>query len=231
VQTRPAALAVLETVGLAGEGGVLSDSTPGVFLQGLQVYGNGGSLLHSERLDPFVVTETFEFSVEHQSPLVGFSADRCVTLFSHTLVDALHDIYYEPKAEVLECIDQINKVRIQKVLFYDTAERVASFLRPHWTLAVNGRATVVQALPEMMEILPAGASKGTGVQRLLDHLGVPIDQVMAIGDGENDIEMLAMVGWGVAMANGTERTKSVAQAVTSSNDEDGVAKAIQDYIL
>jgi hydroxymethylpyrimidine pyrophosphatase-like HAD family hydrolase len=54
---------------------------------------------------------------------------------------------------------------------------------------------------------------------------------MAIGDGENDIEMLAMVGWGVAMANGTERTKSVAQAVTSSNDEDGVAKAIQDYIL
>lgn len=54
---------------------------------------------------------------------------------------------------------------------------MASFLRPHWTLAVNGRATVVQALPEMMEILPAGASKGTGVQRLLDHLGVPIDQV------------------------------------------------------
>lgn len=67
---------------------------------------------------------------------------------------------------------------MQKVLFYDTAERVASFLRPHWTLAVNGRATVVQALPEMMEILPAGASKGTGVQRLLDHLGVPIDQVL-----------------------------------------------------
>lgn len=54
---------------------------------------------------------------------------------------------------------------------------------------------------------------------------------MAIGDGENDIEMLAMAGWGVAMANGTARTKGVAKAVTSSNDEDGVAKAIQDYIL
>lgn len=35
--------------------------------------------------------------MEHQSPLIGFSADRCVTLFAHTLVDALHDIYYEPK--------------------------------------------------------------------------------------------------------------------------------------
>ncbi len=56
-------------------------------------------------------------------------------------------------------------------------------------------------------------------------------QVMAIGDGDNDIEMLSMVGWGVAMANATERTKAVADAVTSSNNEDGVAKAIQNFIL
>ncbi len=56
-------------------------------------------------------------------------------------------------------------------------------------------------------------------------------QVMAIGDGENDIEMLSMVGWGVAMANATERTKAVADAVTSSNNEDGVAQAIQNFIL
>ncbi len=56
-------------------------------------------------------------------------------------------------------------------------------------------------------------------------------QVMAIGDGENDIEMLSMVGWGVAMANATECTKAVADAVTSSNNEDGVAKAIQNFIL
>jgi hydroxymethylpyrimidine pyrophosphatase-like HAD family hydrolase len=119
----------------------------------------------------------------------------------------------------------------QKVLFYDTAERVANFLRPHWSLAIRGQATIVQALPDMMEILPVGASKGAGVQMLLDHMEVPIDQVMALGDGENDIEMLSMVGWGVAMANGTERTKAVAKAVTSSNDEDGVAKAVQDFIL
>ena len=66
---------------------------------------------------------------------------------------------------------------VQKVLFYDNAERVANFLRPHWSLAAKGRATVVQALPEMMEILPVGASKGAGVQLLLDHLNVPLDQV------------------------------------------------------
>jgi hypothetical protein len=68
----------------------------------------------------------------------------------------------------------------QKVLFYDTAERVANFLRPHWSLAIRGQATIVQALPDMMEILPVGASKGAGVQMLLDHMEVPIDQVRVV---------------------------------------------------
>ncbi|CAK9221486.1 unnamed protein product [Sphagnum jensenii] len=230
-KTRPAALAALETVGLTGRGGALSHTSPGVFLQGLQVYGKEGTILHSQLLDPKVVSETFKFSVEHQVPLVGFSGDKCVTLFSHPLIDTLHEVYYEPKAEVMKSIDQIMNAKVQKVLFYDTAERVANFLRPHWSLAIRGQATIVQALPDMMEILPVGASKGAGVQMLLDHMEVPIDQVMALGDGENDIEMLSMVGWGVAMANGTERTKAVAKAVTSSNDEDGVAKAVQDFIL
>ena len=54
---------------------------------------------------------------------------------------------------------------------------------------------------------------------------------MAIGDGENDIEMLTLVGWGVAMGNANSLVKSAAKAVTGTNDEDGVAKAIYEYIL
>jgi hypothetical protein len=96
-KTRPAALAALETVGLTGRGGALSHTSPGVFLQGLQVYGKEGTILHSQLLDPKVVSETFKFSVEHQVPLVGFSGDKCVTLFSHPLIDTLHEVYYEPK--------------------------------------------------------------------------------------------------------------------------------------
>ncbi len=67
------------------------------------------------------------------------------------------------------------------MLFYDLAERVANFLRPHWSLAARGRATIVQALPDMLEILPIGASKGAGVQMLVDHMEVPIEQVKKSG--------------------------------------------------
>ena len=57
------------------------------------------------------------------------------------------------------------------------------------------------------------------------------EEVMAMGDGENDIEMLKFAGWGVAMKNAREDVKKVANVVTTSNNEDGVAKAIEKYIL
>ena len=54
---------------------------------------------------------------------------------------------------------------------------------------------------------------------------------MALGDGENDLEMIRMAGLGVAMANGAARTKEVADEVVASNDEDGIAEAIHQFLL
>jgi len=54
---------------------------------------------------------------------------------------------------------------------------------------------------------------------------------MALGDAENDIEMLKLVGWGVAMGNAGEKVKAVADAVVRSNEEDGVAEAIEKFVL
>lgn len=231
-KTRPAAISALELVDLAGEGGVISKFSPGVFLQGLLVYGKQGLEIYNRNLDPDICKEAFLYSLEHQVPLLGFSQDRTVTLFDHPSIDALHTVYFEPKAEVMPSVEHLlSSVNVQKLLFYDTAETVHSILRPHWSLATAGRASVVQALPEMLEILPLGASKGDGVHMLLDHLGANVDEVMAIGDGENDVEMLNLVRWGVAMANGSDKAKSVADAIVTSNDEDGVADAIYRYVF
>lgn len=61
---------------------------------------------------------------------------------------------------------------LQKLLFLDTIEGISCTLRPYWAEATNGRAKVVQAQPDMLEIVPAGTSKGNGVKILLNHLGV-----------------------------------------------------------
>ena len=91
---------------------------------------------------------------------------------------------------------------------------------------------LVQAVPDMLEVLPLGASKGTGARRLLDALGVAPARAAAIGDGENDLDMLRGVGLGLAMANAVPSTRAAAAHVLSrSNNEDGVAEAIERYLL
>ena len=65
----------------------------------------------------------------------------------------------------------------------------------------------------------------------MEKYAIKQDEVMAIGDGENDVEMLSFAGLGIAMENAREDVKEVANVVTNSNNEDGVAKAIEKYIL
>lgn len=226
-KARPAVISALKMVDLAGKDGIVSEFSPGVFLQGLNVYGRQGREIFRRNLDPGVCREAFLYSLEHKVPLIAFSKDRCLTLFDHPLVDSLHTVYHEPKAEVMPSIEQLlEAVDIQKLIFLDTAEGVAKGLRPYWSEATGDQANVVQAQPDMLEIVPSGTSKGSGVRMLLDHLGISAREVMAIGDGENDVEMLELASLGVALSNGSEKAKAVANVIGASNEEDGVADAI-----
>jgi len=74
-------------------------------------------------------------------------------------------------------------------------------------------------------------SKASGVAVLAQHLDIPLQQVMALGDNNNDIAMLRSVGLGVAMGQASATVKAAAQAITASNAEDGAARAIENYAL
>ncbi|KAL7122000.1 hypothetical protein ACP275_01G018500 [Erythranthe tilingii] len=229
-KTRPAVMNIFKMANLGGRDGIVSESSPGVFVQGLLVYGRQGREIFRRNLDPSICREALLYSLEHKIPIIAFSEDRCLTLFHHPLVDSLHTVYHEPKAEIIPSVEQLlTGTEIQKLIFLDSAEGVANTLRPYWTEAIDDRASVVQAVPDMLEIVPPGTSKGSGVKILLDHLGVTPDEIMAIGDGENDVEMLELASLGVALSNGSEKAKAVADVIGISNDEDGVADAIYRY--
>lgn len=84
----------------------------------------------------------------------------------------------------------------------------------------------------ILEMMPKGVHKAFGLDLLIKHLGIKQEEVMAMGDEENDLSMLEWAGWGVAMANGVAIAKEKANAVTTrTNDESGVAEAVQKYIL
>src|SRR5690606_3526903 len=82
-----------------------------------------------------------------------------------------------------------------------------------------------------LELFHAACSKADGVRRLAATLGIDAAAIMACGDGSNDLEMLQFAGLGVAMGNASDRVKAAADFVTATNDEDGVALAIERFVL
>ena len=90
---------------------------------------------------------------------------------------------------------------------------------------------VHNSLPISLEVNGAGVTKGKGVEMVAKHYNVKKEEIICIGDGENDISMLEHAGLGVAMGNAPENVKAVADYITDTNDNEGVAKVIEKFIL
>lgn len=82
-----------------------------------------------------------------------------------------------------------------------------------------------------IEVMPKGVDKGYGVNKLAEHLNIPKEAVICIGDNENDLSMIEYAGMGIAMGNSTPEVLEKADDITLTNDESGVAKAVQKYIF
>lgn len=96
---------------------------------------------------------------------------------------------------------------------------------------VGERASVVQSHARFIEVNPLGATKGAGLAWLAQHLNIPRERVMAIGDQDNDVSMLKWAGLGVAMGNGSPAAQAVADWIAPPIHEDGAAVAIERFIL
>lgn len=91
--------------------------------------------------------------------------------------------------------------------------------------------TIYQSSPRYIEILAKDMDKGVGVEKLAEYLGIGLNQVLAIGDFYNDIPMLKAAGRGIAMGNAPEPVREVADYSTDTNDEAGLASALEREIL
>ncbi len=114
-----------------------------------------------------------------------------------------------------------------QTLFADMDERELAWKE----LEAVGGLELVGSLRYNIEINAGGVNKGKGLVNLGRMLGISREEIMACGDGDNDIVMLREAGFGVAMANGEEKVKEAADYITLSNEEDGVADVIEKYVL
>ena len=128
------------------------------------------------------------------------------------------------KATVLEKNKSVDKVN---GMFSTTEDKRSSYE----LLSKVPGVVVVSSLGNNWEINAEGTDKGNAMLRLGELLGIKREEIMACGDGMNDIAMLKAVGLGVAMENAEPEVKEAADYITASNDEDGVAKAIEKFAL
>ena len=90
---------------------------------------------------------------------------------------------------------------------------------------------ITSSVPEYIEFVKKGITKSKALDFICQKCNIHKSEVIAIGDADNDLEMINFAGLGVAMGNATNSLKEKADYITSSNNDDGVAKVIEKYIL
>ncbi len=117
-----------------------------------------------------------------------------------------------------------------KVMLADEPEIIENFI-PKIPKEFHDKYTIVRSAPFFLEFLNKKVNKGLGLQALCDKLEIDPSEVIAIGDEENDRHMIEFAGLGVAMGNARDSIKEIANHITESNNDSGVAKVISDFIL
>jgi len=159
-------------------------------------------------------------------------------------------ITYEDDVIVGEDIDQqyvvleaeINDIKTKKVNFKDNLKdpihKVLLSGQPDYVGTIidefkepfGDRLSIYRSAPFFIEIMAKGIDKAVSLDRLAKSLGIKQEEVMAFGDGYNDLSMIEYAGLGVAMANGVDEVKEKANEITLSNNEDGIAFTLAKYI-
>ncbi|MDO4538894.1 MAG: HAD family hydrolase, partial [Coriobacteriales bacterium] len=154
--------------------------------------------------------------VKRNDPRLEASVGR-----NHSLVD------FSSPAEM--ALKDTGKIEIQ----YDSEEPgldelimgvVAAHSSPNWAS--------VRTFPGTVEFMTPGLEKGVGLLRYAERNGIPVEEIMALGDWDNDVSLIREAGWGVCLANGCDAAKAVADAITEYPcSEDGAGRYLEKYVL
>lgn len=117
-----------------------------------------------------------------------------------------------------------------KIMFVDEPEVLENLIE-HLSDDFKSRYNIFRSAGFYLEVIHPEASKGKAVHHLADKLGLTRDEVMCLGDHENDRDMIEYAGLGVAMGNAIDSIKEIANFVTTTNNEDGVAVAVEKFVL
>jgi Cof subfamily protein (haloacid dehalogenase superfamily) len=206
-------------------------------LSGAQIYANGalvqtvaGEIVSHLPVESAVAVD-----------LVAFCSERGFHLNAY-VGDDVFVARLSPEAEFTRKLNRLNPVAVDDMqgfvekngptkLVVVRLPSVESGLLPEIQTAFRDRLLVSSSVPQYVEMINPRVDKGRALLNLATMLGFSIEQVAAIGDADNDLTLLGAAGLPIAMGNGTSRMKSIARHVVGTVEQDGVAEAIDRFIL
>lgn len=197
--------------------------------------------LHCHPLPETLCRRGLEVLRQLAPPLIYIDAFREQVDILTEPMEHLHPFqqeYLQDNIQYCRFVDDLRAERLQGVVMLSImaeAERLQA-LRPIVEDALAGQGHTKMILNKnfrghILEVLPATVSKWQALERLMAAEGLTAEEVMAIGDDYNDLEMIRGAGLGIAMANAVEPVREAAGYVTGSNDDDGVVQAIERFVL
>ena len=179
--------------------------------------------------------------VEANSRIVDLAVDHGVDLLTYQGQEIITNNQECPYALLESKINklplrQVENLRnyldfpVPKFLFLDDGDYLVT-VEPKVKAALGKNFSVYRSEPYFLEVMPKGIDKAASLERLLEQLGMNREQMIACGDGYNDMSMIKFAGLGVAMENAVLPLRKAADFITRSNNEDGVAYVVEKFMM
>lgn len=190
-----------------------------------------GELLFEKRLNPEIIPyldrkakkDDFTIFTYHQDSIITDSPDNN-HIIDEAKINDMQIVYTDDFPEA------INFSPCKCVLSSDDEDALLG-LEMHWNKRLAGVADVFRSEKYFLEVVPSLVNKGNAMAFLMEKLGITKDEVVAVGDGIADVPMLQLAGTGIAMGNASDSVKACTDLTTLSNEEEGVAIAVEKVIL
>lgn len=199
---------------------------PVICYNGARILGNSGNLIKDHQLQDDIARYIIDFAREEDLHIQIYRNGK-LYFEKRTPEGDFYENHVNVKGTVVN-FDDFDPPGITKIMYlgdHDYLDGLGKLIKKHF----EKRLSVMFSNPMFLEFMAGGVSKGSALFEVADHLGIGIDSIMAFGDGQNDISMIKTAGIGIAMSNATNEVKAVADSITLSNNDDGVAVFLEDF--